>query len=600
MITLRITSAKKTLCYKKANVMETDFLPPHLRKYVVEQHYEKYTPIDQSVWRYILRQLKSYLSKHAHESYVEGLSKTGISVERIPRIEEISNKLKEFGWRALPVSGFIPPAAFMELQSLGVLPIASDMRSIDHLLYTPAPDIVHEAAGHAPILIQPEFAEYLRQYAQVAKKAILSKEDLDMYEAIRELSDLKENPGSTAEQIKAAELKLETVSKNTTHVSEAAELGRMNWWTAEYGLIGTLDNPKIFGAGLLSSKGESQACLKPNVKKIPLSVECIKQGYDITEQQPQLFVTPDFKTLVRVLNEMADQMAFRVGGLKGLNKAIEAQSVNSAELSSGIQISGQIIEAITDSAQNVAYLRLQGPSQLSFKDKQLPGHDKSYHAHGFGTPVGFLKDYPAKDPSNLTRSEWADIGVEIGSKSRMEFASGVFVTGTVKGMTVIEGKTLLLSLTDAKAEFQGRILFDPSWGQYDMALGAKVTSVFGGPADREAYGETEDFVAKRVPAPHYQPEELKLHTQYGRLRELREKNIQGAELEKSLSELLSNHDKDFPQDWLLRLEALELTKARLSNSALLAKLEKDLQGLAGKDETTKNLIHDGIALSGNL
>ncbi|UYL08645.1 aromatic amino acid hydroxylase [Bdellovibrio sp. SKB1291214] len=580
--------------------MEIDFLPPHLRKYVVEQHYEKYTPIDQAVWRYVLRQLRSFLSKHAHESYVEGLGKTGISVERIPRIEEISAKIQEFGWRALPVSGFIPPAAFMELQSLGVLPIASDMRSIDHLLYTPAPDIVHEAAGHAPILVQPEFAEYLRQYAQVAKKAILTKEDLNLYEAIRDLSDIKENPASTSEEIKAAEMKLDSVSKSMTIVSEAAELGRMNWWTAEYGLIGTLDNPKIFGAGLLSSVAESQWCLSANVKKIPLTVDCIKQSYDITEMQPQLFVTPDFKTLVKVLNQMADQMAFRLGGLQGLNKAIEAQSVNTAELSSGIQISGQIVEAITDGSGKIAYLRLQGPSQLSFKDKQIQGHDKTYHLHGFGTPVGFLKDYPTKEPSDLTRSEWSDIGVEKGRKARLEFVSGVVVNGTVKAMTVLEGKTILLSMTDAKAEFQGRVLFDPAWGIYDMALGATVPSVFGGPADREAYGETEDFVAKRVPAPKYSTEELKLQTQYGLLRELREKNIQGAELEKTLSDLLANHDKDFPQDWLLRLEVLELTKARLGNSSLLAKVEKDLHTLAAKDEKTKNLIQDGIALSGNL
>ena len=117
----------------------------------------------------------------------------------------------------------------MELQSLSVLPIASDMRSIDHLLYTPAPDIVHEAAGHAPILIEPEYASYLKEYAQVAKKAIISKEDLDLYEAIRELSDIKENPQSTPEQITQAEQKLQTTIKSTTHVSEATELSRMNW-----------------------------------------------------------------------------------------------------------------------------------------------------------------------------------------------------------------------------------------------------------------------------------------------------------------------------------------------------------------------------------
>ncbi|MGE5087073.1 MAG: aromatic amino acid hydroxylase [Bacillota bacterium] len=581
-------------------IMETDFLPPHLRKYVVEQHYEKYTPIDQAVWRYVLRQLKSFLSKNAHESYVEGLDKTGIEIERIPRIENISKKLKEFGWRALPVSGFIPPAAFMELQSLGVLPIASDMRSINHLLYTPAPDIVHEAAGHAPILIQPEFAEYLRRYAQVAKKAILSKEDLDLYEAIRDLSDLKEMPGSTAAQIKEAEERLAYVSKHITHISEASELSRMNWWTAEYGLIGDLENPKIFGAGLLSSVGESKWCLSPKVKKLPLTVDCIKQGYDITEPQPQLFVTPDFETLTKVLEEMADQMAFRVGGLKGLQKAIVAQSVNTAELNSGIQISGQIVEAITDSQNEVAYLRLQGPSQLCYADRELPGHDKGYHAHGFGTPVGFLKAFPAKCPSTLSNDEWVTLGVAIGHTAKLEYTSGVMVTGKVKDLTTRDGKTIVIALTDAKAEFNGRILFEPSWGTFDMAIGSKVVSVFGGAADREAYGEVEDFVAKRVPTTHYRQEELDLHRQYGVLRDLREKNIQGEALEKALTDLLTVHDLDFAADWLLRLEAFELVNARLPQSSLHAKLEKDLAMLSANDEHTKNLIQDGLVLAGSL
>ncbi|MBV2167741.1 MAG: aromatic amino acid hydroxylase [Bdellovibrio sp.] len=576
-----------------------DFLPPHLRKYVVEQHYEKYTPVDQAVWRYILRQLKAYLSKHAHECYVEGLQKTGIDVERIPRIEEVSEKLQKFGWRALPVSGFIPPAAFMELQSLGVLPIASDMRTLDHLLYTPAPDIVHEAAGHAPILIHPEFSEYLRQYAQVAKKAIISKEDLDLYEAIRELSDIKENPSSTAAEIKAAEENLEKVGKSISHISEASELSRMNWWTAEYGLIGSLENPKIFGAGLLSSVGESKWCLSAKVKKIPLTVDCIKMGYDITEPQPQLYVAADFKSLSQVLEDMAAQMAFRVGGLQGLNKAIQAQSVNSAELNSGLQISGQIIEAITANNE-VAYLRLQGPSQLCFADQELPGHNKTYHAQGFGTPVGFLKNHPAKCPSTFTDEEWTSLQVEPGKVTRLEYTSGVVVTGKVQSRLVKNGKTILITLTEAQAELQGRILFSPDWGTFDMAVGSSVTSVFGGPADREAYGETSDFVAKRVPAPKYSEKELLKHAHYGAVRKLREDKVQGDALVQSLESVLNSHRAEFSTDWLLLLESLELVTARAPQAGLKRQLEGYLESLAKTDEKTRELIQDGLSLSGAL
>ncbi len=580
--------------------MKTDFLPPHLRKYIVEQHYEKYTPIDQAVWRYILRQLRSYLSKHAHECYLEGLRKTGINVDRIPRIEEISQKLQDFGWRALPVSGFIPPAAFMELQSLGVLPIASDMRTLQHLLYTPAPDIVHEAAGHAPILIHPEFSNYLRQYAQVAKKAILTKEDIDLYEAIRELSDLKENPNSTEQEIQTAEARLEHISKNITLISEASELSRMNWWTAEYGLIGDINSPKIFGAGLLSSVGEAKWCLSPKVKKIPLSVDCIKVGYDITEPQPQLFVTPDFETLSVVLEEMAAQMAFRVGGLKGLNKALEARSVNTAELNSGIQISGQIVEVIKDNNEVPVYLRLQGPSQLCYQDLELPGHDKRYHEHGFGTPLGELKKFPGRCPSSLNESEWSQLSAEPGMLTTLEYNSGVIVRGVVQERTLRDDKTIILTLNEAKAEYQGRILFEPSWGTYDIAIGTTVSSVFGGPADREAFGETDDFIAKRVVVPKYSEKQIQLHLLYGNVRRMRDDRLDGNLLEEKLAPLLADLEMNFPEDWLLRLEALELLKVRAPQSTLLREIEAQLQSIQKKDAATHDMIQDGLALVGEL
>ena len=116
----------------------------------------------------------------------------------------MDEKLRRFGWRAVAVSGFIPPAAFMEFQSLGVLPIACDMRKLENLAYTPAPDIVHEAAGHAPIIADPEYAAYLREYGEVSRKAIFTDQDMAVYEAIRNLSGVKEDPASTPEQLAAA------------------------------------------------------------------------------------------------------------------------------------------------------------------------------------------------------------------------------------------------------------------------------------------------------------------------------------------------------------------------------------------------------------
>lgn len=575
-------------------------LPKHLQKYIVEQNYEKYTPVDQACWRFILRQLRSFLSQQAHESYVEGLEKTGIEIERIPKIQDISKKLEKFGWRALPVSGFIPPAAFMELQSLRVLPIASDMRTLEHLLYTPAPDIVHEAAGHAPILVNPEFANYLEEYAQVAKKAIISKEDLDLYEAIRDLSDIKEHPGSTSQEIAEAQKNLDLRAKNISHVSEAAELSRMNWWTAEYGLIGDLQHPKIFGAGLLSSVGESRWCLGNKVKKIPLTVDCINVGYDITEPQPQLFVTPDFETLTRVLHQMADKMAFRQGGLTGLKKAIQSKTVNTVELNTGLQISGIMTEVIVNKESSPIYIRTQGPTQICYKDKQLRGHDKNYHSSGFGTAIGFFKKFPTQCPSQMSDHQLQTLNLIPGKKVSFEFVDGVSISGTLDDIMKKDSQLLLMSFSDCQVQYMGRVLFEPSWGTYDMAVGSKVISVFAGPADREAYGQTEDFAAKRIPPRQFSSDEKLLYSHYGLLRVWRETKIQGPNLEKNLKELLQKHKQNFSKDWLLLVEALELVNDRLPQSQLKNELLQALQLLTESLPEQADTIRDGIQLAKSL
>ncbi len=96
--------------------------------------------------------------------------------------------------------------------------------------------------------------------------------------------------------------------------SEMALIRNLHWWTVEYGLIGTLDNFKLYGAGLLSSIGEGMSCLDSRVKKLPYTLAAMHCNYDITKPQPQLFVTPDFRHLTRVLEEYKQTMAWATGG----------------------------------------------------------------------------------------------------------------------------------------------------------------------------------------------------------------------------------------------------------------------------------------------
>src|SRR5205814_3512255 len=179
-------------------------LPKHLLQFAVDQRYEEYTPVDHAVWRFIMRQNIFFLKEYAHKVYFQGLLDTGISFERIPRIEEMNEILAKIEWGAVAVDGFIPPAAFMEFQAYKVLVIACDMRQIQHIEYTPAPDIVHEAAGHAPIIVDREYSTYLQRFGEAGARAMSSKKDFELYQAIRHLSILKEQPNSDANQVAEA------------------------------------------------------------------------------------------------------------------------------------------------------------------------------------------------------------------------------------------------------------------------------------------------------------------------------------------------------------------------------------------------------------
>ena len=369
----------------------TEKLPKHLHKFIIEQPYSDYTAQNQSVWRYVMRLNIQTLKKIAHNCYINGLDKTGISEENIPEMDGMNRILKDIGWAAVAVDGFIPPNAFMEFQAYNVLVISSEIRTIDHINYTPAPDIIHEAAGHAPIIANYEYAEYLRRLGQIGSKAISSPMDHEMYESIRLLSILKENPNSSKESILEAEAQVNKLQSEMGELSEMAKIRNLHWWKVEYGLIGKIENPKLYGAGLLSSIEESQLCLQNNVKKIPYSIKAASVNFDITNTQPQLFVTPDFSSLSVVLEKFANTMAVRKGGLEGIQKLIASKKMGTIKLNTGVQISGTFKTVINDGDTPI-YFQTIGSTALAHEGTELIGHGVERHPNGYGSTIGNLKD----------------------------------------------------------------------------------------------------------------------------------------------------------------------------------------------------------------
>ncbi|MDG2498853.1 MAG: aromatic amino acid hydroxylase [Flavobacteriaceae bacterium] len=567
----------------------TEKLPKHLHKFIVQQPYVDYTAQNQAVWRYVMRLNVNVLKQIAHKSYLSGLKKTGINEEDIPKMEGMNRILKDIGWAAVAVDGFIPPNAFMEFQAYNVLVISSEIRTIDHINYTPAPDIIHEAAGHAPIIANPEYSEYLRRLGEIGCKAISSPKDDEMYEAIRLLSILKENPNSTKAEILEATNAVNALQEDMGPLSEMAKIRNLHWWTVEYGLIGTLDNPKLYGAGLLSSIEESQLCLKDDVKKIPYSIEAAEVNFDITTTQPQLFVIPNFASLSFVLEKFANTMAIRKGGLEGLKKLIVSKKLGTIELSTGIQVSG-IFNKFLDTNNTSIYFQTNSPTALSVKGTELIGHGTKHHPSGFGSPVGKLEGINIAI-EDMSPKDLEVYGIVEGKTTSLTFEGGIKVKGKIiTGKRDLQGKIILITFKNCKVTHFESVLFDPSWGVYDMAIGKNICSAFAGPADSNSFQDIYTISDTKTAKITYTDSEKHLHQLYETVKNHRIQNTADFD---ALAEIFKEVQTSFPSEWLILLELYELVYNK--DLSLMNGIYEQLLKLKQNKHFTK-LIADGLDL----
>ncbi|MBA5792313.1 aromatic amino acid hydroxylase [Flavobacterium sp. xlx-214] len=563
-------------------------LPKHLKQFIKPQNYDDYTPINQAVWRYVMRKNVDYLSKVAHSSYIDGLQKTGISIENIPSMYGMNRILKEIGWAAVAVDGFIPPNAFMEFQAYNVLVIASDIRQLENIEYTPAPDIIHEGAGHAPIIANPEYAEYLRRFGEIGCKAISSAHDYEIYEAIRELSILEEAEDTPESELIRIRKTVDDLQAKPTEPSEMALIRNLHWWTVEYGLISTVENPKIYGAGLLSSIGESEWCMTDKVKKLPYSIEAAYQGFDITKPQPQLYVTQDFAHLNMVLEEFANKMALRTGGLQGIQKLINSKALGTIELSTGLQVSGVFTNVIENENKPV-YIQTTGKTALAYREKELVNHGIEYHSEGFGSPIGRLKNINLAIEDMSPRDLQA-YNIYEGKLVELEFEGDIKVSGEIiTGSRNLQGEIILISFKNCTVTHKDTILFQPEWGIYDMAVGKKVVAAFSGPADINSFDMISHVPTTKTIKAKKTDERIALEKLYAQVRDIRT-NKSFDHLESILDDLIKNH----PTDWLLSLEIVEL--AKINSLPFYEKAAHHLLEVKNNRPEIAHLITNGLNL----
>ncbi len=549
-------------------------LPDSLEPFVVEQVPARYTAMDQAVWRFVLLQLLDRLKHTAHPSYVRGLAESGISPERIPSIAEMNRCLARVGWGAVCVDGFIPPRAFQGFQARSILPIAAEIRSVEQLPYTPAPDIIHEAAGHAPILIDPEYAAYVRAIGEVGSRAFSSPEDARVDRAVRRLSELKEALAPDPEELAAAERELVLAYAATSEPSEAARMTRLYWWTAEYGLVGTPRDYRLYGAGLLSSLGESHFCHAPEVEKIVLSPACTDVGYDITRPQPQLFVARDFAHLREVLAAVSRTLAHAIGGDHALALAAASQEPCTLSLDGGVELCGVVARVEGDARSGL--IELAPGCSLVHEGRWLGSH-----AERLLLPLGVLED--GRSPEGVDVAELRR-NADAQGRVRVVYRSGVVASGELCS-AAWPGPPVLLPLANFRLEWRGQVRLETR-EPYPLVLSpAFVTAAAG--ATSEAFGARALAPVPRapgqprlsVPKPkRLEPKTEQLERLYRTLAEL-PPPAPGARRDARVAAVYAELSAHHPHDWLLRWNLLERTLAAGQDPQLTALLASELLAL---------------------
>jgi phenylalanine-4-hydroxylase len=213
-----------------------------------------YNEEEQNIWRIVANRLEEIQARRASRFYLKAKKELRISTERIPQLSEMNRRLKNLSnFRLAPIEGLVETRGFLSWLSWRTMLSTQYIRHHSRPEYTPEPDIVHEAIGHIPMFTNRDFADFSQFIGHGARIA-------------------------TDEQLE--------------------ELGRLYWFTVEFGLIEEEGEVKAFGAGLLSSFGELENAFTDAVERRPFILEeVINQKYDYSEMQPLLYVIPSYAEL---------------------------------------------------------------------------------------------------------------------------------------------------------------------------------------------------------------------------------------------------------------------------------------------------------------
>ncbi|HEX8382578.1 MAG TPA: phenylalanine 4-monooxygenase [Sphingomonas sp.] len=230
--------------------------------WTIPQDWERFTPEEHATWDTLFARQAKLLPGRASDAWLRGLDVLKLDRPGIPRYEELNERLmKATGWQVIAVPGLVPDDVFFDHMANRRFVAGNFIRRPDQLDYLQEPDVFHDVFGHVPMLADPVFGDYLAAYGRGGQRAL-------------GLDALK-------------------------------YLGRLYWYTVEFGLIAEPEGLRIYGSGIVSSFAESRFALDdPSPDRIALDLaRVMRTEYRIDDFQQNYFVIPSFDELLRLTVE---------------------------------------------------------------------------------------------------------------------------------------------------------------------------------------------------------------------------------------------------------------------------------------------------------
>ena len=230
----------------------------------MKQDYNAYTTADHNVWSILFERQVRHIQDKASQAYLDGLQAINFDPDRVPNFIPLNKRLKQLsGWQLREVAGIVPYQEFFESLASQYFPSTIWLRSFEQLDYLEEPDMFHDVFGHVPLLTNKDFGDFIKRLASLALKHIGNHEAIDL-------------------------------------------ISRLYWFTVEFGLIEEQNEQKIYGAGILSSMGETTYSLnstQPIRRPFEIS-ELLSISYSKDEYQSNYFVLNSYDQLFQSLEEL--------------------------------------------------------------------------------------------------------------------------------------------------------------------------------------------------------------------------------------------------------------------------------------------------------